>query len=58
MSFIPNPNIIYVGLAACLMTEATAKGLQNFDMNEALYNLVFAEKYPSDIGITQYINHT
>ena len=40
------------------MTEATAKGLQNFDMNEALYTLVLAEKYPSDIGITQYINHT
>jgi len=36
-----------------LLPEAEGRGLQNLEMNDALYNLVFAEKYPSDIGMAQ-----
>jgi hypothetical protein len=36
--------------AVVLLPGAAPRGLQNFEMNGPLYNLVFAEQYPSDIG--------
>jgi hypothetical protein len=46
-------HVKFSGLVVAWMFEAASgRGLQNLEMNDALYNLVFAEKYPSDIGRT------